>query len=224
MRSLHCALVDTETVRFDTADGLRLEGRLTVPDGARGGAVLCHPHPLYGGSMSSAIIPALQRAIGARGWASLRFNFRGVGRSEGVFARGIGEVKDVAAALDLVADRVPDRPLAVAGWSFGSLVGLAAATADERVEALAAIAPPVTVRHNTALPPLPPAERLQAWSARVLIVCGSEDEFCRPSDVAAWADELRAGIEPRIYPGEDHFFSVDKHAMAEDVAMFLTQA
>ncbi len=223
VRSLHCAAMTTETVEFDTADHLRLEGRVALPEEPAGGAVLCHPHPLYGGSMSSAIIPAAQRALGTRGWASLRFNFRGVGRSEGTFGRGIGELKDVAAALDVVAARVEGRPLAIVGWSFGALVGLAAAVADDRTSAYVGIAPPVTVQHNTALPPLPPAERLAAWGGRVLVLCGSDDQFCRTADLKEWAQQISPDADIRIYEGEDHFFSVDKHAMAADVATFLAE-
>src|SRR5438034_326876 len=84
---------------------------------SRGAAVLCHPHPLYGGSMSSAINPAMQRALEAKRWSSLRFNFRGVRLSEGRYGGGVAEVKDVSAALDRVADAVPGASLAVAGWS-----------------------------------------------------------------------------------------------------------
>ena len=213
----------TETVEFDTADHLRLEGRVALPEDAAGGAVLCHPHPLYGGSMSSAIIPVVQRALAAHGWASLRFNFRGVGRSEGTFGRGVGELKDVAAALDVVAARVQGRPLAVVGWSFGALVGLAAAVADDRTTAYAGIAPPVTVQHNTALPPLPPAERLASWGGRVLAVCGTKDDFCRTGDLKEWAQRVSPEADIRIYEGEDHFFSVDKSAMAADVAAFIAE-
>jgi len=211
----------TDTIAFDTADGLRLEGRLALPGELRGGAILCHPHPLFGGSMSSAIIPAVQRALEAEGWASLRFNFRGVGRSEGIFGRGVAEVKDAAAALDRVAAAVGDLSLAVVGWSFGGLVGLAAAVADARVRTYVGIAPPVTERRNTALPPLPPRERLESWDGRALVLCGTRDQFCSVDDLRAWAEEISPGVTVRIYEGEDHFFSGDKRAMAEDVARFI---
>src|SRR5262245_31398580 len=115
----------TETIMFTSADGLALEGRLSIPDNADalGAVVLCHPHPQYGGSMSSRLIPALQRVLVAAGWAALRFNFRGVGRSEGSYDGGSGEVGDVLGALARVRTVVPE-PAAVVGWSFGGLVGL----------------------------------------------------------------------------------------------------
>ena len=211
----------TESITFSTEDQLRLEGRLSLPDEIHGAAVLCHPHPLYGGTMSSAIIPALQRALRAVGWASLRFNFRGVGGSEGRFGRGVDEVLDVRAAMETIVERVGDVPRAIAGWSFGSLVGLATAVEDPSVGTYVGIAPPVTVRHNTALPALPPEKQRHDWSARVLLVAGTEDEFCQVDDLRPWAAELHPDATVTIYEGEDHFFSNDKHAMAGDVAAFV---
>jgi alpha/beta superfamily hydrolase len=213
--------VPTQTIVFDTADGLRLEGRLTLPEELRGGAILCHPHPLFGGSMSSAIIPAVQRALEAEGWASLRFNFRGVGRSEGTFGRGVAEVRDAAAALDRIAAAVGQFQLAVVGWSFGAMVGLAAAVADARATCYVGIAPPVSERRNTALPPLPPRERLESWAGRALVLCGTRDQFCSSDDLRTWAKEISPSTLVRIYEGEDHFFSGDKRAMAADVARFV---
>ena len=172
--------MSTRTVAFDTADGLRLEGRFAVPEEPRGVAVLCHPHPLYGGSMSSSIVPAIQRALTAEGWASLRFNFRGVGRSEGTYARGVGERGDALAALSFAARELKGIPLAVAGWSFGALVGLAAAVSHEGVGAFVAVAPPVSMSHEIDLPPLPPEELLAAWEGRMLAICGTEDPYSRP--------------------------------------------
>jgi alpha/beta superfamily hydrolase len=213
--------VEAHKVTFDTADGNRLEGRLVVPAEARGGAVLCHPHPLYGGSMSSAIIPALQRALEAKRWASLRFNFRGVRLSEGRYGGGVAEVKDVSAALDRLADAVPGAALAVAGWSFGALVGMAAAVADPRVEAFVAVAPPISMEPHMELPPMPAPERLQGWRARVLGVCGTNDQFCKPDDLKRWAAGVSATAEVRIFEGEDHYFSGAGEELATVVADFI---
>lgn len=210
----------TRSVTFTTADDLRLEGRLSVPDVPAGGAVICHPHPRYKGTMSSSLVPAIQRAIAARGWAALRFNFRGVGRSEGRYSGGVGELKDVSAALDVVAAEVGEAPLAVVGWSFGALVGLAAAVADERVSAYAAVAPPVVMRHEVDLPPLPPAERLAAWKGRALAACGTQDPFCRPKALEAWVEHI-PGATLKIFEGEDHFFTSGKVELAETVASFI---
>jgi alpha/beta superfamily hydrolase len=215
------AAMPAEKVHFDTSDWVRLEGRLAVPEHPAGAAVLCHPHPQYEGSMSSALIPLIQRALEARGWASLRFNFRGVRLSEGRYGKGIDEVKDVAAALDRVSRVRDGLPLAVAGWSFGALVGLAAAVADERVRRYVAVSPPVSTAPRMDLTPLPPAERLEGWGARVLAICGSQDEFCRPEDLREWVKKVSPDGEVRVFPGADHFFSNAREELADAVAAFI---
>lgn len=220
--SLHSRAVATETIAFDTPDGLRLEGRLAVPDDPRGAAVLCHPHPRFGGTMSSSIVPAVQRALTAEGWASLRFNFRGVGRSEGAYAGGIGERTDALAALERVRASFPDLPLAVAGWSFGALVGLAAAVSFPGVEAYVAIAPPVTQSHGIDLPPLPPAELLAAWAGRALAICGTTDPFCTPHGLRAWAAQI-PGAEVLVMEGQSHFFSDALDELGATVARFVAR-
>jgi hypothetical protein len=211
--------VPAEAVRFQTRDDLWLEGRISLPDGARGAAVLCHPYPPGGGSMSSILIPLLQRALERAGWASLRFNFRGVGRSEGRFENGVGEEKDARAAIDLVAERVPERPIAVVGWSFGALVGLRAAL-DQRVSDYVAIAPPVS---TSSIPYFgPPLERLAGWQVRVSGICGTVDQYCAPSDMSAWLEELKPGANVRVVDGADHFFTGHRDELTEAVVGFLS--
>src|SRR5512144_2084306 len=106
-----------------------LEAVLSQADGpARGGAVLCHPHPEYGGTMDVAVVVAVARALAERGWSALRFNFGGVGRSGGRYAGGTEERHDVAVAADALAARVStDVPLALVGYSFGAWVATMAA-------------------------------------------------------------------------------------------------
>lgn len=131
-------------VRFPSADGLRLEGRLTrgAPDRA---AVLCHPHPLYGGSMLTPVIMTVEQAFQEAGYTTLAFNFRGVGGSEGAYGGGQAEVADVAGALTHLEGVLSGRfrRFAVAGYSFGSFVGAMAAAADRRVNFYLGIAPPL---------------------------------------------------------------------------------
>src|SRR5919109_4257794 len=133
----------TETIAFTSDDGLKLEGRLAIPEGVvpAGGAVVCHPHPQYGGTMSSRLVPAMQRALVNAGWAALRFNFRGVGRSEGSFEGGLGEVDDVLGAFEVVR-QAQDGPIAAVGWSFGALIALNAVGKDRDVASLTGVAPP----------------------------------------------------------------------------------
>jgi uncharacterized protein len=212
--------VPAETIMFTSADGLALEGRLALPDrAARGGVVLCHPHPQYGGSMSSKLIPALQRALAADGWAALRFNFRGVGRSEGAFEDGVGEVGDVLGALERIRSVAPE-PAVVAGWSFGALVGLNAVARDGSVPSYVGIAPPVR-RALTGRLPLPPIAELDRWRARSLIVCGTQDPFCRAEDAEELARQLPPPFTVRIVDGADHFFTERLDELSGIVVAFI---
>jgi alpha/beta superfamily hydrolase len=211
--------VAVETLMFTSADGLRLEGRLGLPDDAplRGGAVICHPHPQYGGSMSSKLVPAMQRALVAAGWATLRFNFRGVGRSEGSFGGGTDEVSDVLGALARVREVVAE-PAAVVGWSFGALVGLNAVARDAAVGCYVGVAPPVR-RAMTGKLALPQIAELDGWKARSLIACGTEDPFCRPVDAEEVARRLPPPSDVRVVPGADHFFE----GLADELCSIVVQ-
>lgn len=213
-------MLATETIFFTSADGLTLEGRIALPDdaAAAGGAVLCHPHPQYGGSMSSKLIPALQRALVAAGWAALRFNFRGVGRSEGSFEGGGGEVADVAGALARVREVVP-QPVAVVGWSFGALVGLNGAARDGAVSAYVGIAPPVRAAFEGTFE-LPDIAALDGWKGRALFVCGTTDPFCRPEDLRTLVDQV-PGAQVHVVQGADHFFSEQADELSAVVSGFL---
>ena len=128
------------------AGKLSLEGVLTLPTGASGpfpGVALCHPHPMFGGSMESPIVQALCAALNDRGAATLRFNFRGVGSSEGGFDRGELEQEDLKAAVDALRrwPGINGKRIGVAGVSFGAVVALEAARQAEAVGALALLAP-----------------------------------------------------------------------------------
>lgn len=205
---------------FTSAEGLRLEGRLALPESEpRGGAIICHPHPQYGGSMSSKLVPALQRELLAAGWAALRFNFRGVGRSQGSFGGGKGEALDALAAIARVREVVAS-PMAVVGWSFGALVGLNAVARDPNVAAFTAVAPPVR-RALTGKLALPEIADLDGWTARSLIVCGTEDPFCRPAEASELARQLPppAGVE--VVDGADHFFTEHVEILCGIVARFV---
>jgi alpha/beta superfamily hydrolase len=131
---------------FFRCGSIVLEGVLELPEGFDGpfpGAVICHPHPLYGGNMFNNMTSALKKGLLARGTACLRFNFRGTGQSEGSHGEGLDELEDVRAALDYLTDQEtidPDR-IVVAGYSFGCWVGLRAAAKDSRPSRLIGISP-----------------------------------------------------------------------------------
>jgi uncharacterized protein len=210
-----------ETIAFASTDGVTLEGRLATPDGAvaRGGAVVCHPHPQYGGSMSSSLVPAMQRALVSAGWAALRFNFRGVGRSDGSFDGGVGEVADVLGAIAFMR-RTQDGPLAAVGWSFGALVALNAVAGDGEVASFTGVAPPVR-RAMTGTMALPPIAALDGWRARAMIVCGDDDPVCRPKDAEALAAQLPSPHEVRVVAGANHFFSGREDELCDVVVAFV---
>lgn len=213
--------MSTETIMFTSADGVGLEGRLAIPDDGTpsGGVVLCHPHPQYGGSMSSKPIPVLQRAFVAAGWVALRFNFRGVGRSEGSYGGGVDEVADVRGALERLRREVAE-PVAVVGWSFGAVVAMNAVAGDGDVEAYAGLAPPVRSAFKGTFT-LPAIAELDDWKARTLLVCGTEDPFCRPEDLGTLAAQLPSA-EVRMIDGADHFFTDRLDEMADVVVGFVT--
>jgi len=127
-----------------------LEAILDGPDQDASGArrvkaavVFAHPHPQFGGTMHTKVVYRGAKGLARIGCAVLRFNFRGVGRSEGAFDQGEGEKEDFKAALDYMAARYPDVPLWSAGFSFGAWVALEVGAMDDRVSALIGIAPPV---------------------------------------------------------------------------------
>src|SRR4051812_26347411 len=114
----------------------RLEALLEEPEVIRGTAVVCHPHPQFGGTMHNNVAYRMAKVLVRHGYAALRFNFRGVGTSTGIHAEGVGEQEDATAAVDLLAGRHPALPLWMTGFSFGARVGLEVGARDERVAKL----------------------------------------------------------------------------------------
>jgi uncharacterized protein len=204
-----------DTLTFLTEDGVRLEGELRLPEGQiRGTAVVCHPHPRYGGSKDHPILWSLRIELAARrGFAVLLFNFRGVMGSGGTFAGGHAELLDVRAALDRVREVQPDAPTLLCGWSFGANVALRESLDDERVGALALIGLPLDPKDVT-LPELPSPSVLKAFRRPVLLLTGEEDEFCPSEELRSFGANLPRG-EVRIVEGTNHYLWLrDKEAAA----------
>ena len=182
-------------MKLHTADGLTLEGELRVPDDVRAAVVLAHPHPLYGGNMRSIVIGALFEGLPEAGVAALRFNFRGVGGSEGTHDEGRGERLDVVAALDALVEVVGGRelPLVLGGWSFGADTSLA--VDDERHAGWFAVAPPLRHTDDVAAASDPRPK---------LLAVPERDQFRSPESarevVASWMN-----AEVQVVPGADHF-------------------
>jgi len=181
-----------------TADGLVLEAQLALPaaPGATiAGVLLCHPHPLHGGTMRSIVIGALFDALPQAGIACLRFNFRGVEGSDGRHEDGVGELVDVTTGLAaLRAELDPGSPVVLAGWSFGADMVLA--TTDAAVVGRVAIAPPL--RYATAY-------AAAFLSTPKLLVLAQHDEFRAPAEVVAATEDWTA-TEVDVVPGASHFF------------------
>ena len=189
---------DAWLVRFPSADDLQLEGRLT-PGGRDRGVVLCHPHPLYGGSMLTPVILTVEAAFHAAGFTTLAFNFRGVGGSEGTHGEGRTEVTDVAGALAHLRSVLDGQPglIAVAGYSFGSHVGGRAAAADPGVGFYLGVAP-VLARYDYGF--------LAGFRGRVALIAGTRDEFSAPARLEALAASLPGPPWVRVLE-TDHFFA-----------------
>ncbi len=180
--------------------GITLEGRLSV-GAAPGGAVITHPHPLFGGSMANNVVWAAVRARTARNLSAQRFNFRGVGRSTGAYGGGLDEADDVAAALEFLKSRVPG-PYYLVGYSFGAAVAGRALLKGLAADGAVFIAPPIAFMDLGFLPRVPGLR---------LILVGDRDDLCPlPSLEALLADhpplpgETPAAV--KVIQGADHFF------------------
>lgn len=207
-----------ERITFDTEDGLALEGEIHRPVGTpRAGAVVCHPHPRYGGSKDHPVLWALRIELNRRGFLVLAFNFRGVMGSEGVSGTGQDEPADVRAALDRI-DAEIQGPLLVAGWSFGANVALRTIVDGAPADALALLALPLADM-SFDLPPLPEPVRLAHLRPPVLLMAGEDDHLCPVPDLLRVAGQIR-DVRVEVIPGANHFFAKRERVAAEIVGAF----
>jgi uncharacterized protein len=185
----------------------RLEALLNAgAESATLAAVVCHPHPLFGGTLHNKVVFHTMKALNSFGFPVLRFNFRGTGLSEGEHDHGVGEIDDVRTALDWM-DAEFQLPLVFAGFSFGAAVGMRAACADARVRAAIGVGTPVApVAAATEEPRVYTFEFLHDCSKPKLFVSGARDQF----GPRAKLEELVASLpEPKklvVIEGADHFF------------------
>ena len=178
-----------------------LEDLPTLAEGAvpRGVAVVAHPHPLFGGTMDNKVVQTLARALVQCGWRTLRFNFRGVGATEGVYDEGRGELQDLLAVIADGVQGAADQPLALAGFSFGSFV------TSHAVQALGAErAPQQLVLVGTAASRFTVAPIAPELHARTLVVHGEADDTVPLADVMNWARPQSLPVT--VVPGGGHFF------------------
>ena len=198
-----------------------LEAVVEEPPLAVGVAVICHPHPQFGGTLHNKVVHTLARSARAAGWIAVRFNYRGVGSSAGSYDQGRGEVEDALAVVAWARTRWPGLGCALGGFSFGGMVALAAAA---RVQPtwLVTVAPAVereefaTVAAN--------AVRAGPPSLRWLIVQGDADDLVSAPAVARFAAAFEPAPQLRLLEGVGHFFHGRLHDLGEVVTTFLGPA
>ena len=199
-----------EPVRF-ACGALTLEGRAVLPPGAPRAAIICHPHPQYGGDMDNSVVTAATQALAERGFATLRFNFRGVGESEGSYAGGRGEIDDARAAVAWLRERTPQAPLCLGGYSFGSIVALLAGHDSAEVERLFAIALPVSMFDAAPI--------VDSRKAK-LFVAGDRDPYCSWTVLEPLVARLAGENQLVRLAGADHFLFGHEGEVAEAVTRF----
>jgi hypothetical protein len=182
--------------------------------------LLLHPHPQWGGTMNNKVVYNLFNIFTRRGFSALRFNFRGVGRSQGVFDSGPGELADAAAALDWIQSHNPDAPRCwIAGFSFGAWIGMQLLMRRPEIEGFISIAPPANLYDFSFLAPCPSSG---------LVVHGSDDELVPPAEVAALAKKLSTQrditVDYREVEGAGHAFSDHLDDLIELASEYLDAA
>ncbi len=189
----------------------RLEAILMLPEAPPvAAAVVCHAHPSQGGMMHFKVVFRAAKALQSAGLAALRFNFRGVGRSEGAYDHGAGEQEDARAALFELQDRFPGLPLVLGGFSFGSAVALRVAARDRRVRAAFSLGYPIALEADRS--------HLAGITAPRLFVQGEDDQYGPGEALRALAEALPPPRDVVVIPGADHFFDGHLDALQGVVA------
>ena len=203
----------------------RLEALLNAgSDDATHAAVVCHPHPLFGGTLHNKVVFHTMKALNSFGFPVLRFNFRGTGLSQGEHDQGVGEVDDVRAALDWL-DSEFRLPLIFAGFSFGAAVGLRAACADLRVRATIGLGVPVApVAADREEPRIYTFEFLQNCDKPRLFVSGARDQFGPKAKLEALVASIPDPKKLVVIEGADHFFEGRLREMREAVEIWVKEA
>jgi alpha/beta superfamily hydrolase len=197
---------------------LVLEGILTVPDGTKPfpAVIVCHPHPLYGGSMDNNVVHSLSETLTQASFVSLKFNFRGVGRSQGEYGQGIGEQEDVRAAVSFIsrAKEVDCTRIGLAGYSAGAGFGLPVGSKDDRIKALVAISPPVPMFNFDFLKNCPKSK---------FLISGSRDDLIPIDQFLKFCQKLAEPKECQSIEGADHFWWGYESQLAAKVTAFFTK-
>ena len=159
--------------------------------------LVCHPHPLYGGTMHNKVVFKVAQTLQSMNIPTLRFNFRGVGHSSGTYDEGRGEMDDVRYSLEFLSRHYPSIPVILGGFSFGSYVGLRVAAVDDRVQAMISLGVPARMFD---------LETLQGSHKPKLFIHGTDDEVAPYELARKWFEQLPAPKSMVAVPGADHFF------------------
>jgi len=201
-----------------SSGGLVLEGILAMPEGTRPfpAVIICHPHPLYGGSMDNNVVNSLFEALMEVPFVSFKFNFRGVGASQGEFGQGIGEQEDVQAAISFVSTvkAVLSRRIGLVGYSAGAGFGLPIGFKDDRIGALAAISPPLNMFDFGFLQTCPKPK---------LLISGTKDDFTPVNQFLQFCHDLLDPKECQTIEGADHFWRGYESDLAARATAFFTR-
>jgi len=198
--------------------GLVLEGILAIPEGIGPlpAVIVCHPHPLYGGSMDNNVISSLCEALTPASLVSFKFNFRGVGGSQGEFSQGKGEQEDVEAAISFIrtVKEIDSNRIGLAGYSAGAGFGLPVGFNDDRIRALAAVSPPLSMFDFDFLKSCPKPK---------LLISGSRDDLIPTDDFLKFCQSVPEPKECEIVERADHFWWGYESHLADKVAAFFTK-
>ena len=193
-------MIAETSATLTTADGVTLEALVAAPPTPHGGVVICHPHPLYGGDMDNPVVIRLAEVFGEMGLATLRFNFRGTGRSTGAHGGGVAEQYDVEAARARMVSLVGgDQPVILAGYSFGAAVVAEVAAKHGDLSGVVLVAPPLARVDPNRFAGLAP------FVERLLVIAGSIDEIC-PIEAQARLRESVPHATFEVIEGANHFF------------------
>jgi uncharacterized protein len=184
-----------ERITFSSGD-LSLEGMLSRGEGDRG-VVISHPHPQYGGEMRNQVVGIIQEVFAGKGWTTLRYNFRGVGRSQGKYDEGVGEQEDVRAAVRYLRE-LGIQEIYLAGYSFGAWVNAQAAPDMPEVAGSILVAPPQTMLDFSFL---------KEDSKTKLVIAGEWDTFGPAAEISKIFGEMNFPPPVKIIPEADHFFN-----------------
>jgi alpha/beta superfamily hydrolase len=206
-----------QRITFDSGN-LKLEGVLHMPEGSSPfpAVIVCHPHPLYGGSMDNNVVDAVCEVLAQASITAFKFNFRGVGRSQGRYDEGRGEGEDAKAAIAFVSalGQVDTARLGLCGYSAGAAFSLPACCTDKRIAAIAAISPPLAMFDFSCI---------AACDKRLLLVSGSRDDFTPAERFRDFCKNLGDAAEHELVESADHFWGEYEQDLAARVATFFVK-